>query len=185
MEKARKTEGIYRKNLTAGSFATRVILTILLLQVLFPNLVHEPLHYIAFASLGIPAEIVFDWSLPATPVVNFPIAQIDSVAALFFTFMLPSLVTFAFIVLLGSIRTRFPAFKIGAIAYLAFDLITNIRGFQAPTSDFRLLLLTNHPNLLAICLIIIIIAFALWGIFGGLKRIKIVKVIKNKIIVRV
>lgn len=135
---------------------------------------HEPLHLLALSSFGYTGEIVFDWSLPATPVVHYVFAS-AAVWQAVIVFMLPSAVNLLLIALLGSIRTRFPMFKIGVIAFLAFDLIINIRGFEHPTSDFRWI----QSDALAISLIIIIIAFALWGIYKGVQRVKIVKVIKN------
>lgn len=181
MDKARKSRREYTKHITAGSFAFRVVATILILQVLFPNVVHEPLHWVALSILDAGPQIVFDWSLPATPVVNFITSKIVHVWQAVFAFLLPAIVTFLLLAFIGSIRTRFPAIEIGATAYLAFDLVENIKGFRAPTSDFRLLLLTNHPDALAIFMIIIIIALALWGIFKDLKGVKIVKVINKKI----
>jgi hypothetical protein len=174
MEKARSIGRGYQKEVSAISFATRIVLTILALQTLYPNLVHEPLHKLALALFSYESQIVFDWIPPATPYVNYILSE-ATLSQVVIVFMLPSVVNVLLIAFLGTIRTTFPVIKIGAIAYLTFDLILNIRGFQSPTSDFRLLLLTDYSATLAIFMIIIIIALALWGIFRGVNRVKIVK----------
>lgn len=178
MEKARKYGANFRREVTALGFGIRVVITLLAMQVLYSNLVHEPLHLLALNIFGQQGTIVFDWILPATPVVNYVFAGVAVWQALI-VFLLPSAINILLIALLGSIRTRFPTIKIGAIAYLAFDIILNIRGFQSPTSDFRWLQAVNHSAIWQSFMIILVIALALVGIYRGVQRVKIVKVIKK------
>ena len=48
-----------------------VIASILLLLWLWPNLVHEPLHYAAVVAFGGNGVIFFDWSFPSTPYIGY------------------------------------------------------------------------------------------------------------------
>lgn len=126
-----KAKGIVQYGLVVGCLCV--------LLVVWPNVVHEPLHVVALWVQGVDGSVAFDWSFPASPTTT-PSVPLGSVGGALLFQLFPSVVS---VVLLGLLLVRvwwvneFSHFVLPV--YLGFDLVVNIRGFMNPVSDFRVL----------------------------------------------
>lgn len=109
------------------------------LMVVWPNLIHEPLHLLALKLQGATGTINFNWRFPAQPTTTAITAPTTIAGALFFQ-LLPSLFSVCLLIILMR-KTRYVNEYTHFIlpAYLIFDLILNVRGYASPISDFRFL----------------------------------------------
>jgi hypothetical protein len=106
-----------------------------LLLWLWPNCVHEPLHWAALKLTGGESTVNFNWVWPAHPSTT-RLTAINSVWQGLFFMLLPSIVSVAILLALASTPPNvWTHFVLGT--YLTFDLLVNISGFQGPISDFH------------------------------------------------
>jgi hypothetical protein len=109
----------------------------LALLVLWPNLVHEPLHVLALRLQGISGHVNGDWHLPAHPSTTRE-GQIVSIWGGLLFLLLPSIVSVCVIIVL--LLTQPNVWTHGVLGtYLVFDIIINVLGYRSPASDFRFL----------------------------------------------
>lgn len=121
-----------------------MVAVLCVLQWAWPNVVHEPLHMVALYAQGGEGYINFDWSFPAHPSTTRTTDLSGPVGALLF-YLLPSIVSAVLLIGLWFSRKWHEVVTVWSHfvlpTYLGFDLIINIRGFQNPISDFRVLTL--------------------------------------------
>lgn len=127
-----------------------MVLVFAALLVLWPNIVHEPLHYAALKMQGLDGHIAFDWGFPAHPSTTKE-GQIASIEGGLLFLLLPSIASLAILCVLFMTRPNvWTHFVLGV--YLVFDLIINVRGYAAPFSDFRFLqVLPPSSGVLIVC----------------------------------
>jgi len=119
------------------------VVTLAALLYAWPNLVHEPLHWLGLKLFGGQGHIVFNWvTWPAQPyhVHEF----IPSITAGLVYRILPSAVSVGILSLLWITRKQAALLThIVLPLYLAFDLVTNIMGQSAVGNDFHFLTVMN------------------------------------------
>lgn len=112
----------------------KCVAVFLVMMVLWPNLIHEPLHWVALKAQGSSGIIHFDWHLPAHPATERT-APVAGIAGGLFFLLLPSVVSIILMVWLLVRRTGW--FDMTLSMYLGFDLIINVWKYQLPFSDWR------------------------------------------------
>lgn len=129
--------------------------TLIALIMLWPNLVHEPLHLLGLHLFGNTGTITFDFALPAHPYIT-PHNPITSITAALTYVLLPSI---ASLCILGTLwLTRKSAGLITHVVlptYLIFDLITNLLGYTHTTNDFHFLTYFPHSALILSVIVLI------------------------------
>jgi len=130
-----------------------VFLTALLY--LWPNLVHEPIHYMTLHAFGGEGFITFDWlHWPAEPFMTH--SFIPGVVSGVLYRIMPSLLSVAILSILFLTRSK-PALltHIAFPLYLTFDLVVNIIGQTTKGNDFYFLTVLNPLfTLIPLCLIL-------------------------------
>jgi len=109
------------------------------LLVLWPNVIHEPLHWLALKMQNLSGTIHFDWSVPAHPYIQKE-GQVASIGGGLLYLLLPSLADVLVLVVVW--RTRKWAGLLTHIVlpvYLMLVLIINVVKFKSLTSDFHFL----------------------------------------------
>lgn len=115
------------------------VVGLLALFVLWPNLVHEPLHWVALQLQGSAGHIHFDWRLPATPFIERT-APLAGLGGGLLYLLLPAMVQAGIVAWLWRTRAHATLALHGVLGvYLSYDLLRNLLGFMSPTSDFRML----------------------------------------------
>lgn len=115
------------------------VVALLALVWLWPNLVHEPAHYLALQVQGVPAKMNFDFGFPSHPSIT-RMGSISVIGGLFFL-LAPSLLSIALLAVIWLTRRSSAAILTHLVlpAYLTFDLVLNIIKFQNLISDFHFL----------------------------------------------
>ena len=116
-----------------------LIATLALLLWLWPNLIHEPLHWTALQLQGSHGSIHFDWGWPAQPYIERTAAVSGVLGGLLFL-LLPSIVSVAILLLIFRARSKATLLHISLATYLSFDLIINVLKHRLPQSDFHFLI---------------------------------------------
>lgn len=123
------------------------------LLVLWPNLVHEPLHVLALQVQGIGGHVNADWHLPAHPSTTRE-GQITSIWGGLLFLLLPSIISVGIIVVL--LVTGPNVWTHGVLGtYLVFDLVVNVLGYRSPVSDFRFLQVVSMSPMVILVPVII------------------------------
>jgi hypothetical protein len=131
-----------------------MVLMLIALQWLWPNVVHEPLHIVALYAQGSTGTIDFDFSFPAHPTVTRT-SDLNGVPGALLFYLLPSIVSILILFGLWIRRNKGSVWSHFVLpAYLGFDLIINLRGYQNLTSDFRVLTLV--PSYVSLVIIAIV-----------------------------
>lgn len=131
----------------------QMIALLCVLQWMWPNIVHEPLHFAALKLQGSDGYMSLDFSFPAHPTTTRTQDLSGLTGALIF-YLLPSLVSLLILATIWLTRNKGNEWTHFVLpAYLCFDLIINIRNYTNPISDFRMLLLM--PNWVPLALILI------------------------------
>lgn len=127
---------------------TMTVLLFLALVILWPNVIHEPLHLVALKLQG--ADGVINFGLHPTITRTAPIS---SVAGGLFFLLLPSIASI--VILIALQRTTWTRWETHLVlsTYLLFDLLINIIGYTSPTSDFRFLQVLPVSAVLAIIIV--------------------------------
>lgn len=108
------------------------------LFILWPNFVHEPIHWLALKSTGGDGYINFKFNYPATPSTTRTSGDFSGIGQGLWFLLAPSL--FSIIIYIWCYWTIERPGIITHIAlpiYLGIDLISNIIGYKRPISDFR------------------------------------------------
>lgn len=131
---------------------------------LWPNLVHEPSHYLIAKLNGVEATINYDWSWPATPTITRHGTMSFHMSLLFLIF--PSIVNLIGITILFMTRqyARFSTHVVLA-TYLFFDVILNVLGYRSPTNDFHFLTLMPFAAYITAFVLMILAAIYFQVIF--------------------
>jgi hypothetical protein len=116
-----------------------VVLTLFGLLWLWPNLIHEPLHYVALQLQGADGHINFDWSFPPHPSIT-KVGQVAGIGGGLLYLLLPSVVSVLLLLVLWVSRSKAGLLTHVVLpAYLTFDLIINILKYEMVQSDFHFL----------------------------------------------
>lgn len=140
------------------------------LFLIWPNLIHEPLHLLALKAQGSSGFISFGWH-PSTTRTS-PVAGIPG--GLLFA-LLPSIVSVALLFFLWKTASRAGLLThIIVPIYLAADLVINIGKFaSAPYSDFKFLIAVPGGGWLAFFACIVIATFAITITIKSMKVLEV------------
>jgi len=146
-----------------------VIVALAALVWLWPNVIHEPMHYLALKVQGVDGHINVDWSFPPHP----SITKQGKVAGVFgglLYLLAPSLLSVVILAMLWVTR-KYASLLTHVVlpAYLTFDLTLNIVKYARPESDFHFLSALPVAVGIILCMLSAIIGMAV--IFVGLQRI--------------
>jgi hypothetical protein len=135
-EKEKQDKKEYRMN---WELIVGMVIFFACLQWMWPNVIHEPLHYAAMRIQGVQGYMTMDWGFPPHPSTTHTTGFASISGALLF-YLLPSIVSV--LILAGLWATRkwanvWTHFVLAA--YLGFDLLVNILTFQSRNSDFKVL----------------------------------------------
>lgn len=132
----------------------KATIIILVLVFVYPNFVHEPLHYLALKILGGEGIIHFDFVIPSTPYLSYDLHT--SIFGWLFFLLLPSLFNVLSLIIIWFTKSK-PNYSVHVIfsAYLCFDLIINLIHINTSKSDFRFLQLFPFSNVFLITVIFI------------------------------
>ena len=119
---------------------------------IWPNVIHEPMHYAALKLQGSEGTINFDWMhYPAHPSTTRTAPVAGILGGLFFI-LAPSLLSLVILIAM-TMRKRLQTWE-GAIAlYVAVDLILNIYTSKGAISDFKFLTVLPYGAAIAFCAI--------------------------------
>jgi hypothetical protein len=126
---------------------------------LWPNLVHEPLHWLALKVQGSAGTISFDWSLPAHPAITRSL-PVDGVAGGLIFLLLPSLVSIALIIAAMIGHPFLEGAGVVIPVYLCLDLLINIMGYKGTISDFHFMVVVPGAKAIALVSAVIIMLCA-------------------------
>lgn len=130
-------------------------LILLALMMLWPNFVHEPIHYVLAEVQGVDAQMIFEWKhLPPRPVINWQ-GEFSQVGLLIFL-LGPSIVLVA-LLLIASLSRATIETHISFPIYAAIELVSNIMKFNMPTSDFRMLQYVDHNGMIVAILVALVV----------------------------
>jgi len=125
----------------------------------WPNLIHEPAHYVALKLQGSDGVIHFDWThYPAQPSTTRtePVAGIAG--GLFFV-LAPSLLSLAILTVV-MMRKKIGKVSVAIALYVAVDLILNIYTSNGAISDFKFLTVLPYGELITYGAIGIVVVLA-------------------------
>lgn len=106
----------------------------------WPNLVHEPLHWLALRLQGVDGIITQEWSFPPHPSIT-RVGQVAGLGGGLLYLLLPSVANLGVLGLLWLTRKRTTVVThIAPAIYVTFDLCVNIAKFNLPLSDFHFLI---------------------------------------------
>jgi len=137
------------------------VLSFVFLLWLWPNLVHEPLHFVALRVQGVDAQIVFDWShWPAHP-STVKLGQVAGIPGGLLYLLLPSLFSLGLLCGLWVSRVRASFLThIVVPVYLVVDLVVNVMGYRSPTDDFHFLVV--FPSAVPLLLSAVLLLGVAW-----------------------
>ncbi len=122
-----------------------------LLLVLWPNLIHEPLHFIALQLQGGTGYVVLDFIPPIAPTTTTAVANVTQFFLLF-----PSMISVALLISLLLYKRKGDFTGIILPTYLTFDLVLNITNYAHEFNDFRYLVSsTQEATLLCFATILL------------------------------
>jgi hypothetical protein len=128
------------------------------IQWLWPNIIHEPLHYAAMRIQGVPGYMTLDWGFPPHPSTTHTAGFTSAFGAMIFL-LLPSIISVVILGILWRKRKYANVWTHFVLAsYLGFDLIINVLTYQSANSDFRMLqFIGGEPIalLLAVCCMVL------------------------------
>jgi len=110
---------------------------------LWPNLVHEQMHWLALRVQGLDGVISYQWGIPSHPSIT-KVGQITSVGGGLLFLLAPTILSLVVMALLHIVlpRVDWGDWEIaahGVLTYVAFDTIINILGYTGTISDFHFL----------------------------------------------
>jgi hypothetical protein len=138
-----------------------IIATVFFFSLFFiwPNFVHEPMHWLALKSIGLDGRINLSWKFPATPsTTRTTSGDLPNVVSGLWFLLAPSLLS-VLILMICAVTIKFRAVgiltHIALPSYLTFDLVANILGYKSSAiSDFAFL--QSVPNIMVWILVIFI-----------------------------